>query len=199
LNQFRPLEESRRMMREKIGVFENDIVFGYIGRLSKEKGLDLMLQAISEIRKRKADLKVKALIVGTGEMEKNLRRLSDSLSIDCIFAGHKSNTSEWYRAMDLYFALSTRETFGLSVLEAMASGVPVMASDIPAFRRFFANNENIGYLLNRSDSDMIVNYTIKLLEDSERLVRMGKNARKQAEKYSMKDSVIILLDRIGKL
>lgn len=196
LEKFSPSSEQKDLLREKLKIPSDNFVIGFVGRLSPEKGLFSAVNIISSMQQ-KIDQKITLVIIGTGEIEKDLRDTAKNMNVDCRFLGHQSCTAKWYNIMDLYLALSSRETFGLSVLEAMATGIPVVASNIDSFRRLFSGNESPGYLVNRNNIDEVINYIKKLIQNPQLRAGMGRIAQLNANQFSIKSSILKLLGIIN--
>jgi glycosyltransferase involved in cell wall biosynthesis len=107
-------------------------VVGYVGRLHSIKGVDLLGTAFRRISKKLSN--VRLLIVGGGEQEKSLRStLSAEISSGIVHiqpSMAQEQLPSWYRAMDIIVMPSRYETMSNSVLEAMACGIPFLASDV---------------------------------------------------------------------
>lgn len=110
--------------RRGFGIAEDDMVVGFLGRLVMEKGLDVFSGTIAELRRRGG--KVKVLVVGDGPA----RPWLESHLPDAAFAGFQAgeNLGRAVASMDVLFNPSVTETFGNVTLEAMACGLPVVAS-----------------------------------------------------------------------
>lgn len=115
----------------------------YVGRLSKEKNIDLLIRSLDLI-KNKAQL----IIIGEGEERKNLEKLNAQNSKNkAIFLGQKDSQElvEIYRNADIALLASNREGLPLFLLEAMAAGVPIIASKAPGITELVGN---VGILVN---------------------------------------------------
>lgn len=117
--------------RESLGFQSGDFIIVSVGRLRPEKGFQTIVKALKELPK-----KYKLLIIGDGPEKNRLEMLSKSLAIHdrVYFAGNKNNVESYFKAGDLYVSASQSEGFGLTIIEAAAAGLPILASDIPAFR-----------------------------------------------------------------
>ncbi|GAA1698763.1 glycosyltransferase [Nonomuraea maheshkhaliensis] len=118
--------ELRRRTRERLGVDQGAFVVGGIGRLEPGKRFDLLVEAVSAL-----DGAV-LLLVGTGSCEPRLRRLARRAGDRVIFAGESTDVPALLSAMDVLAAPSAEEAFGLAVVEALASGLPVLYGACPA-------------------------------------------------------------------
>lgn len=119
-------------VRSKLGWTRNDLVLGYVGRLTHIKGVDLLATAFCKIFNKFPN--VRLLIVGSGELGGHLRStLADPLNRGIVHfepAMPQEMLAPWYRAMNLVVMPSRYETMSSAVLEAMACGVPFLASDV---------------------------------------------------------------------
>jgi glycosyltransferase involved in cell wall biosynthesis len=119
-------------VRSRVGWTANDVVVGYVGRLAHVKGVDLLATAFRAISGAIPDARL--LIVGRGEEETGLRAtLSDELARGTAHIESDVSHDElalWYRAMDVLVMPSRYENFSNAMLEAMACGVPFLASKV---------------------------------------------------------------------
>lgn len=121
---------ARRRVRASFGIPEDAFVVGTLGRLDPNKRVDLLVEAAAPL----LGPKTKVLVVGRGEDHDRLvaRTAACGASEHVVFAGFQSDTAAMLAALDVYVAASVQETFGLSVLEALASGLPVLYTVCPA-------------------------------------------------------------------
>jgi glycosyltransferase involved in cell wall biosynthesis len=125
LDRFRP--GSRAAARQALGLSADDRVLLYVGRLDREKNLEFLLGAVAAM----AAPRVRLLLVGRGTQTGALRRRAAALGLGDHVEFRGGSAPErlpvHYRAADVFVFASTTETQGLAVLEAMASGLPVVA------------------------------------------------------------------------
>lgn len=121
---------ARRRVRASFGIPEDAFVVGTLGRLDPNKRIDLLVEAAAPL----LGPKLKVLVVGRGEDHDRLvsRCAAVGASEHVVFAGFQSDTAAMLSALDVYVTTSRQETFGLSVLEALASGLPVLYTTCPA-------------------------------------------------------------------
>jgi glycosyltransferase involved in cell wall biosynthesis len=121
---------ARQLVREQFGIGPGTYVIGTLGRLDPNKRVDLIMAAAAPL----LGPDRKFLIIGRGEDQARLTAAAERLGITehVIFGGFQSDTRAMLAAFDLYVAASVQETFGLSVLEALASGLPVLYTTCPA-------------------------------------------------------------------
>jgi len=132
------LLEMRRFDRAESRVFfglsSEDFVIGCVARVERHKGIIDLLKAFSKFISK--GYKAKLLLIGDGSILKEVDLLSRELGVDAsvLLPGYLNYADRYLLAMDVFVLLSKTEGLGLSVLEAQFSGLPVMLSDIPAFR-----------------------------------------------------------------
>lgn len=121
---FSPDRENRAALRAKYNFRPDDVVIGHVSRLAPEKNVGLLSDALKQVLQQRPSAKV--LIVGDGPSRPNLEK---ALGEHATFAGYRSgeDLADHYAACDLFAFSSLTETFGNVVLEAMASGLPVVA------------------------------------------------------------------------
>lgn len=131
LDRFRRVytEDEKRAFRIQLGLAEDDFVITFVGRIAKEKSIDVVIEGMSELTKHTN--KVKFLVVGSGPESDELKSLSERLKLTeyVIFYGKVANhlVPEIYGLSDMFVSASTTETQGLTFIEALASGLPVFA------------------------------------------------------------------------
>jgi glycosyltransferase involved in cell wall biosynthesis len=130
------------------------LVIGTVSVLRPEKGLRLLLQAFAAMRKEAPGAKL--LMVGSGPEREGLIALSESLGIanDCHFEPAASNVSPWMRSIDIFVQPSLSEALSNSIMEAMASGCCVIASDVGGNPELVEHGKS-GLLFPRGDADAL--------------------------------------------
>lgn len=121
---------ARQRVREQFGISPDTFVIGALGRLDPNKRIDLMIEAALPLLGERC----KILVIGRGEDQARIEAAVARLGAGdhVIFGGFQSDTAAMMASFDLYVAASVQETFGLSVLEAMAAGLPVLYTVCPA-------------------------------------------------------------------
>lgn len=123
-----PDESLRRSARRALGLAEETLVVGSVGRLDPVKDLGTLIEAFSVLGRADAVL----LIVGDGPERPRLERLSESLGCagSVIFTGHRDDVRRVLPALDVYVNCSVTEGMSVTILEAMAAGLPVVATAV---------------------------------------------------------------------
>lgn len=179
---FNPSRRSEALRKEIAP--NGEIIFVTVSRIAGEKGFDFLAKVAKELDAR--GLPFKMLIVGGNrnpDVEKEVQELFDPLRTkgSVIFAGFKvgEDLATAYASGDVFLHCSVTETFGLVVLESMASGVPVVARDEGGPSDIVSHGDT-GYLVAPDDLDGFVAKAVKLAEDHQLRYTMAKQARAAA-------------------
>jgi glycosyltransferase involved in cell wall biosynthesis len=123
---------ARRGARAEFGLQPVDYVIGVLGRFDPQKQFDLVIEAAAPL----LGDRVKLVIVGDGDERGHLEEVARECGVTdrVIFAGERHDVAAMLSALDLFVASSAQEAFGLSVLEALANGAPVLYTTCPALR-----------------------------------------------------------------
>lgn len=178
---FRPDRPGREEIRRSLGIGPDDVVIGHVGRLAPEKNLGYLGAAIRHAVAQRP--KAHVLIVGDGPSRKGLEA---ALGASAHFAGYRSgeDLADHYAAADLFAFSSLTETFGNVVLEAMASGLPVIAVRAGGPGEVVQHDQT-GLLIEPDQPASVMgDALISLLDDHERRRRLAANARAYAEAQS---------------
>ncbi|MEI6294814.1 MAG: glycosyltransferase family 4 protein [Actinomycetes bacterium] len=157
---------------------------GFLGRFEEtRKGLPLLLEALPKILKAVPDLEL--VVAGPGEPLKVMARVDPQVSKHITFLGRLSESEkvEFLSSLDLYIAPNTGgESFGIILAEAMASGTPVLASDIQAFVDLLSVGDS-GVNFASEDSNDLAKKVIELLRNSARLQELAENSLVSAIRF----------------
>jgi phosphatidyl-myo-inositol alpha-mannosyltransferase len=156
----------------------------YVGRLEARKGVDVLLDAAAELRRQGRPVQV--VIVGDGHLRYVLEHRAEQVGLDGVrFEGHVAADTlpRYFATADVVCAPATGgESFGIVLLEAMASGVPVVASDIPGYAQV-VEADRTGLLVPPRDADALAGALGRLIDDPQRRQAMGERARAAALAY----------------
>ena len=170
IDTFNPTAD-KRASKEKIHLNPEKKVIGYVGRISKEKNIQLLLEAFQKIEEQD---NITLLMVGDGpeRQTKELKALKN-----CKVTGFVHNVQDYLKAMDVFVMPSLTETTSLATLEAMSTGLPVIATRVGFIKSYIIKNHN-GLFFPRNSAGMLSVKISKLLKDREYRERLGQNARK---------------------
>ncbi len=175
-------DERRSLLRKKLGLTEKEVVLVSVGRLAKEKNLEEILRFTSEY----PSLGVKLLVVGDGPHRSSLERYAAELGLGdrIVFAGmvQPHEVADYYRLGDLFVSASNSETQGLTYIEAMASGLPVLCRRDDCLKGVVDTGVN-GWQY--ESFEQFKEALSSVLNSRERLIELGEQARRKAlGKYS---------------
>ncbi|WP_342116970.1 glycosyltransferase [Pseudoduganella sp. OTU4001] len=177
---FQPSVRRRSAARRQWGIGDDDEVIGCVARLSQQKRPEELLAIFAQLAAIRPRLKL--LLVGAGPLESSLRDLAKRLRLSrrVIFAGFQARVENIIPAMDLHLLVSRREGFGIATIEAMACGVPVLATRVPGSEDILQDSAG-GILLPLGDTDAAVRTITELLDDRTRREEMGRRGRAEVE------------------
>lgn len=168
--------------RAELGIGDAELLLLFVGRLAWEKNLETLLAAFAELRNRLAESgpKAKLALVGEGPLLNSLR---DRSLPDVLFPGavHGLELARWFASADVFAFPSRSETFGNAILEAQASGLPVVAFAYDATRERIESGVD-GILLEKDEE--LASALLALSRDPERRRRLGQAARLTAERQT---------------
>jgi UDP-glucose:(heptosyl)LPS alpha-1,3-glucosyltransferase len=173
----------RREVRARCGIGPSEVVILFVGMNFEVKGLDAILRAVARAKALRPDAALRLLVVGRGN-EGKFRSLASSLGIaeSVAFAGpHAEGVEAFYLASDLFMMPSAFDTFGMVVLEAMASRLPVIVSANVGAKDLVEEGTNGFVLPDRLDADAAAGRIVLLL-DAQRRSAMGEAGRRTAER-----------------
>jgi len=159
----------------------------FVGRLEQRKGLGYLLNACAKIKNSLHNSRL--IIVGPGTMLRHrYEKLVEEMGLtdNVVFVGFvpSNELPSYYRSADIFCAPATGgESFGIILLEAMACGKPVVATNIQGYASVLANGEE-GLLVPPRDEKSLADALLSLLNDKNLRLKMGAKGRTKAEKYS---------------
>ncbi len=189
LSRFNQLGFDKDALRARYGLKNTDLVIGNIARFSPDKGLDLLLEVFERVHDFIPEAKL--IIAGGGPQEEYLRLKAKSLGVsdEVKFLGFVNDTREALSVMDVFCTTTKYESFGLSVLEAMASMVPVVVSCVGGLKELIQDSIN-GYCVKCGDMACFADKIIELLGNKELRSKMAEQARKFCfENYGINKTV----------
>jgi glycosyltransferase involved in cell wall biosynthesis len=126
LSPFERVDEKKHILREEIGVLDDEILVGFVGRLTEIKNIPLLLKAAKIYKEqKKSDLpKLKFVIIGDGHLRAELETEAETLNVRdvVLFLGNRSDADIFYAGLDFVALTSLNEGTPLSLIEAMANG-----------------------------------------------------------------------------
>jgi glycosyltransferase involved in cell wall biosynthesis len=175
---FKPLEDKNEV-KARYGI-SGKIMLLYVGRVSNEKNIDLLILAYQQLKKIYGE-KLALVIVGGGPRLDDLTKKNP----DIIFTGYLKNKelTDLYGGADIFSFPSSTETLGNVVLEAMASGIPVVGPSAGGLKDNIIDGYN-GIMVEPNHLESFFQGIKTLIDEDEKRIFMSQNARKYAETKS---------------
>lgn len=194
LSQWQPLK--REIARQNLGFSPEAQIIVYHGRIDiHRKGLDILLQSWQQICQDGADQNLQLLLVGTGTDAQKLSQMIEKMGVPGVmwvnqYINNKAMIREYLSASDIYVLPSRHEGFPVAPLEAMACGLPVVATEAPGVPDIFAQGEaSGGIVVPCEDVSALVKALIGLLENQQGREKLGANARRRVESHFALDVI----------
>ncbi len=181
--------EEESFLRERLGIPANVPIILHVGRLDTDKRVDQVICAAAQpLRETSAHL----LVIGDGRQKTALQNLCNSLGIDekCHFPGYvlkEEGLPQIYRMASAFVTASEIETQGIVLLEAAASGLPIVAWWATCIPEIVHNSEN-GYLVAPGDIPALSNAMLEILSHPSKASRMGARGRSLVEEHKIQKS-----------
>jgi glycosyltransferase involved in cell wall biosynthesis len=174
-------------VKDKYGL-QGKLVVGTVAAMNrpKGKGQEYLIEAAQIVKIRYPQIRF--LIVGTGEIEDDLKRIAKKLAVqnEIVFTGYQEEVEKFIAAMDIFCFLSwDTEGFGQVMVEAQGMGKPVIGTNIGGIPETFKDYET-GMLIPSKNSELLAQVIITMLSNKELLLNMGKKAEAFAlENFSL--------------
>lgn len=176
----------------------NDFVYGLIKSFEKIYNIDVLIKCFARLKSKHSALSIKLLLVGEGSESDNLKQIVRDLNLenDVVFTGRVpfSEISTYYNMLDVLVNISEYESFGVSVIEAMACEKPVIVTNTGGLKEI-VENSNFGSLIELGDEMQLIHEMEKYLLDENLTKRIGKQAREKVmAKYNWNDNILQMID-----
>ena len=170
-------------LRNKLGLTEDKKIILYLGRLGKEKNIDFIIKSLQKLLESRDVICL--VIAGGGPERKNLGILVQEQNLDnkVLFTGFvaRSDVSKVYSDSDIFAFASNTETQGLTVPEAMATGLPVVVMKDPAFEEIIKDGET--GLIADTNQAAFADKVSSLIEDESLRERLGRDGKEFVKKH----------------
>lgn len=184
LNEFKEitLDEKLKFKRE-LGIPENSSIIGTVGRLVPVKGPEYLLEAARIIIAKYPDIYI--IFTGDGPLLQSLERKAQEMAINknIGFLGWRNDIAKIIAIYDVFALPSLNEGMGRVLVEAMALGKPIVASDVGGIPDLVTHGEN-GFLVSPREPEQLAKYIQILLEDRDRREKMGQAGREIVRNFS---------------
>ena len=156
----------------------------FVGRLEKRKGLKYLLEAYSRLKWNLPDIRL--IVVGPGQPDRDSFQIIGARGLhDVVFTGKVTydDLARYYATAHIFCSPATgSESFGIVLLEAMAAGKPVVASEIEGYKGIVEHEEQ-GLLFPRKDSEALASALARLIDNPELARRLGAKGRETVDQY----------------
>jgi glycosyltransferase involved in cell wall biosynthesis len=173
-----PDEAGRRAARERFGFPADCVAAGHMGAFTSEKGQDVAIDAVALCE---LSLRIRLALAGEGPLGAEMRKRAASLPI--TFLGFVEDRAAFYAALDLFIMPSKSEAWGLAALEAMAYGVPVVASNVGGLAEMIEHGSG-GWLVPPGDPQALAEAITLAASERSQLREAGSAARRRARLFS---------------
>jgi glycosyltransferase involved in cell wall biosynthesis len=181
LSRFHPATQSRKAIREELGFGPEVMLLGAFGHFGPEKGIDIAIEAFRLLANRPCPSPVALVVFGDGARRPEIEELARSVGspgVVCL-AGFRPDVERCMAAMDIMLHAPRLEAFGLVVIEAMASGLPVVASRVGGIPDLVRHGRT-GFLATPGDPESLAGALWQLVSDRDLIAKMGAEARSVA-------------------
>jgi len=185
----------RRGVRTKLGIAPNTPVVLTVGRLNPEKGHRYLLESIQIARQHIPDLR--ALIVGEGPLREKLEATTRSLHLEAVvsFLGWQEDVASLMVASDLFVLPSTRESFGLVILEALALGLPVIAARVGGVPEIIKTGET-GILVEPGDTEGLAKAMMWALTNLAQAGQLARQGQAMVRRHFSVEAMVKAVSRV---
>ena len=183
---FKDLQNDRRQVRTELGLDCQAILIGSVGRLEMVKGFKYAIEAFANMPPSHSNSHL--VLVGDGLERENLTRLTHryGVSQQVHFVGRQANVNRWLAACDIYVNSSLSEGMSQSIIEAMAAGLPIIATDVGDSAQILSDaDDQIGLCVRSADANALtIAFKRLVAEPKLREVFSARSKRKHSRYYS---------------
>jgi L-malate glycosyltransferase len=182
MSRFHPSVEIRTAIRQEL-LFEPEVtLLGVVGHFGTEKGVDVAIRAFQALQNQPLAAPVALVIFGDGSRRAELERLASEASgakSRVVFAGFRNDIDRCLQGLDILLHAPREEAFGLVVIEAMATGLPVVASSVGGIPDLVRDGRT-GFLAQSENPESFAPPLARLINDRNLQLAMGREARRVA-------------------
>ena len=190
-------EEQIKNLKQQLNIKSNEIVIGSIGRMDSDstKRFSDLIKAFAILNKN--EFFVKLLLVGDGREKANYEQLVQELSLEnkVIFTGYQNDVNSYYSIMDVFSLVSSHESFGLVLAEAMLHKIPIVATRVGGMQ-FIVDDKKTGFLVEKYDIDAIAGKLKLLCIDENLRLKFGQSGCEKAQKNYTEEQYVINIQNL---
>lgn len=187
IERFHPDPQNRSLVRRELGLDDATIVFGTVGHFGLEKGVDVVLQAWKILQERPHTQRLVLVIVGTGSEpdQERIRRLAASCPAGSVtFTGFRPDPERFHQAFDIYVHAARTDACPLAVLEAMASGLPLVGTAVGGLKDIVVSGLN-GLLVPSESTSQLADGMERMLNAATRKAMGEESLRRVMGGYTL--------------
>lgn len=187
-------------LKGQFGIQENERVIIHVSNFRKIKNIPHIIESFLKIRER---VPAKLLLVGDGPERHHAFEMAkkSAYANDILLLGKQDNLTELYSISDLKLLLSTKESFGLVLLEAMACGVPGIGSNVGGIPEVIQHGVD-GYIVEEGDVEQVARYAIEILSNEDKLQQFREAAMRSVHERFLSTQIVeqyeALYERVAK-
>ena len=179
VNKFANVSIDRDLKRKDLGLSEEDIMILSVGELNENKNHGVVIKALGEIQ----DSRIHYFIAGKGDLDTYLSKLAVEKKVNLHLLGFRTDVAELYKCADIYVLPSLREGLNVSLMEAMASGLPSVVGRIRGNVDLI--NNSVGFLCNPCDSLEFASKISLLASNPGTRFKMSNNSANRIKRYDI--------------
>lgn len=195
-NEVNTIKEEK--LRNEFSIHNNQLVLLSVGELNHNKNHEIIIKSLANLR----DINFKYIICGEGKLRGKLQKLIKKYRLDdkVILAGYRTNISDFMKICDVFIFPSFREGLSVALMEAMASGLPIICSDIRGNKDLIIANKG-GYLINPKGQKEFELAIKKMLNNKEQRITFGEFNKEKINEFSKEvvlEKIQEIFDQINK-
>jgi glycosyltransferase involved in cell wall biosynthesis len=192
VGKFKPSENDqiiRKLKRKELGVQSDEIMLLNVAELAGRKNQKVIIEAMKQVKNQK----VKLFIAGQGALKDELTDLIERLGLKdrVTLLGYRDDVRDLYKAADIFIFPSQREGFGIAAIEAMASGLPIITSNVNGIKEYSEDGVT-GFVNDFKDAGGFARSIDKLAGNKQLCQKMGEYNNEKAREYSIDKPVAIV-------
>lgn len=195
LNKFKPQNlEKKKELRKQYGFSDTDFILIYVAEMSYRKHQDLLINVVNILKTKIPNLKL--LLVGTGSFIDKYKKQTKNLGLEqyIYFLGYRKDIPNLMTIADVGVSSSRQEGLPVNVMEAMATGLPLVVTDCRGNRDLVRNDEN-GYIVGIDNLEEFAEKILKLYSSKELRKIFGRKSLELIKQYSL-ENIMLEVDQI---
>lgn len=181
--------------KKELGIDMSPTIIGTVTRLEPQKAVHDFIVAVSYVKETYPDVKV--VIIGDGPLRRKIEELINDLKLNdnIILLGWRNDVPEILAVLDIFCQSSLWEGCPMSLLETMAIGKPIIATNVGGVKEI-VEDDNTGILVPSGDPKAMADAIIKLTNNKEKTMKMGMNGRRRVESFFNMDLMLVKYERL---